>query len=129
MNLLLADVVLAAHVLFAAYNVLGLAVIWIGALARWRFVGNRWFRGTHLAAMGIVVAEALLGRACPLTVWENRLRAGAGQERYAGSFLSHWAGRFFYFDAPPEVFAVIYVAFFGLMVLSVRLVPVRWRGR
>jgi len=127
MTPLLADLVLAAHVLFAAYNVLGLAVIWIGAIARWRLVGNRWFRGTHLAAMGIVVAEALLGQDCPLTVWENQLRAAAGQRQYADSFLSHWADRFFYFDAPPEVFTLIYVAFFGLMVLSVWLVPVRWR--
>ncbi|MFH1913679.1 MAG: DUF2784 domain-containing protein [Pseudomonadota bacterium] len=127
MSPLLADLILAVHVLFAAYNVLGLAVVWIGALARWRFVGNRWFRGTHLAAMGVVVAEALLGVACPLTVWENQLRVEAGQGPYAESFLSHWAERFFYFDAPPEVFTAIYAAFFALMVLSVWLVPVRWR--
>lgn len=129
MSPLLADLVLVAHVFIAAYNVLGLAVVWIGALARWRFVGNRWFRGTHLAAMGIVVVEALLGLTCPLTVWENQLRAEAGQAPYAESFLSHWAGRFFYFDAPPELFTAIYLAFFGLMVLSAWLVPVRWRGR
>ncbi|ADU61101.1 MAG: DUF2784 domain-containing protein [Pseudodesulfovibrio sp.] len=129
MSPLLADLVLAAHVLIAAYNVLGLAVVWIGAMARWRFVGNRWFRGTHLAGMGIVVVEALLGLTCPLTVWENQLRVEAGQGPYAESFLSHWAERFFYFDGPPELFTAIYLTFFGLMVLSVWLVPVRWRER
>lgn len=129
MSPLLADLVLAAHVLIAAYNVLGLAVVWIGALVRWRFVGNRWFRGTHLAAMGIVVVEALLGLTCPLTAWENQLRVEAGQGGYAESFLSHWAGRFFYFDAPPALFTAAYLAFFGLMVLSAWLVPVRWQGR
>jgi hypothetical protein len=129
MTPLLADLVLAVHVLFVAYNVLGLAVVWIGAMARWRFVGNRWFRGTHLAAMGVVAVEALLGQTCPLTIWENRLRAEAGQGPYAESFLSHWAERFFYFDAPPALFATVYLAFFGLMALSVWLVPVRWRER
>lgn len=125
---LLADVVLLAHVCFAAYNLLGLLLIWAGGLAGWSWVRGRWFRGSHLAAMGFVVAESIAGMVCPLTRWESRLRAMAGEQGYAQqSFMRHWAERFFYYDVPPQVFTVCYVAFFIAMLLTLWLVPVSWR--
>ncbi|THB62909.1 MAG: DUF2784 domain-containing protein [Desulfovibrio sp.] len=125
----LADVVLLLHVSFAAYIVLGFAVIWLGKLFRWGFVTNRWFRGTHLAAMGIVVMESLAGWFCPLTTWEYDLRLLAGQGRtYEKSFMSHWAERIFYHDVSESTFTVIYVVFFLLLVATMLFIPVRWRG-
>ncbi len=125
----LADFILLVHVLFAAYNVLGLALIWCGAIVGWGFVRGRWFRGTHLAAMGVVVAESLLGMVCPLTRWESRLRLLSGDGEYEKSFMHHWAEKLFYYDVPLQTFTVIYVAFFVAMLATLWLVPVEWRGK
>ena len=66
----LADLILIAHGAVVLFIVAGLPAIWIGASCGWRWVRNFWFRVAHLAAIVFVAAEALLGIACPLTVWE-----------------------------------------------------------
>jgi len=122
--ILLADVVLAIHWAFAAFIVAGLAVIWVGRAAGWAFVRNRAFRLAHLGAMGIVVAESLLGIFCPLTEWESRLRLAAGRNApYETTFIEHWAGELFYWDLPEAAFTAIYVGLFLLMLATWRLVP------
>jgi hypothetical protein len=82
-------------------------------------VRNFWFRVAHLAAIGVVVLESAFGVTCPLTTWEMRLRALAGGgQYYQGSFLQHWIHRIMFYQASEGVFLVIYVAFFGLVLLS-----------
>jgi hypothetical protein len=39
---------------------------------------------------------------CPLTPWENRLRALAGEEGYAGGFIEHYVGSVVYPQIPSE---------------------------
>ena len=114
---LLADVVLVVHFAVVLFVVGGLVVVIVGNLCGWRWVNNLWFRVAHLAAIGIVVAQAWLGRLCPLTVLESWLRAQAGQEVYSASFVEHWMQQVLYFDAPIWMFAVVYTVF-GLLVLA-----------
>ena len=80
---LLADAILLFHAAYVAYVVLGLVAIVVGIALNWNWVRNFWFRITHLAAIGLVVTESLVGLECPLTVLENRLRQAAGQRGYA----------------------------------------------
>ena len=124
---LLADVVLSVHVGFVVFVILGLVLTLLGGLRGWRWVRGLWFRLTHVAAIGVVVAEAWLGIVCPLTRWENQLRAAAGEAGYDGTFVSHWLRPFLYWDAPLWVFTAAYTAFFLLVVLSWVLVRPRWR--
>lgn len=114
---LLADVVLFTHVLTVAFVVLGLVLIVLGNLRGWRFVNAWWFRLTHLATIGVVVAQSWLGITCPLTTLELWLRARAGEATYAGGFIEHWLSRLLYFNAPPWVFVLAY-SVFGAMVLA-----------
>jgi hypothetical protein len=113
----LADLVLFTHVLTVVFVVLGLALIVIGNLRGWRFVNAWWFRLTHLATIGVVVAQSWLGMTCPLTTLELWLRAQAGEATYAGGFIEHWLSRLLYFNAPPWVFVLAY-SVFGAMVLA-----------
>ena len=79
----------------------------------------------HLTAIGVVVAEAIAGIPCPLTVWEQRLRKTAGQSAYPGDFLGYWAHRLIFFQAEPWVFTLAYTLF-GIAVLATFfLVPPR----
>jgi hypothetical protein len=126
----LADLVLLVHFSFVVFVVVGLVLIWAGYFRGWAFVRNPWFRLAHLAAMGLVVAEALGGLTCPLTTWEADLRWRSGEgQRYEGSFIQHWVHRLMFFEASESTFTVIYAVFFLLIALSFWLVRPRWPPR
>ncbi len=115
----MADAVLVLHFLIAGFIVAGLVLVWIGALARWAWIRNPWFRYLHLAAIVFVAAEALLGIACPLTVWEDLLRGGARPE----SFIGRWVARLLYYNAPEWVFTALYAVWTAATLLTLRVVP------
>ncbi len=119
MNQFLADVVLVVHFAFVAFVVGGLAAIWLGAAAGWRWVRNRTFRLAHLAAICFVAAEALFGVMCPLTVWEDALRGRASEM----GFIARWIRGVMFYELPLWVFTLAYVAFAAVVVLTFWLVP------
>ena len=124
--LLLADLVLVVHVAFILFVIFGLVLIWIGWVRRWGWVRNPGFRLAHLAAIGVVAAQALFGIICPLTIWEDDLRLLAGGEgRYAGSFIQHWLHQLIFFQAEGYVFTIAYVTFFVAVLLSYWVIPPR----
>jgi hypothetical protein len=114
---LLADVVLTLHFAVVVFVVGGLVLVIIGNLGSWRWVNAFWFRLAHLGAIVVVVAEAWLGVACPLTTLEMWLRANARATTYSGSFIEHWVQQLLYYDAPPWVFVLGY-SLFGLLVAA-----------
>lgn len=117
---MIADAVLLVHALFVLFVVGGFALILVGART-WAWVRNRAFRILHLAAIGLVAAEALLGLTCPLTVWEDALR-GAGTER---SFFGRWVARLLYYNFPEWAFTVAYCAFALAVFWAWRAIPPR----
>ncbi len=120
----LADAVLFVHVLFVLFVVGGFALILAGA-RRWSWVHNRAFRIAHLAAIVFVAAETLLGITCPLTGWEDTLRATGREER---SFIGRWLAWLLYYDLPEWVFATAYGAFALAVVWAWRAIPPRARS-
>lgn len=115
----LADLMLAAHFAFVLFVVGGFVMTWIGYFCGWEFVRNFWFRLAHLLAMAVVFLEALGGVVCPLTTWEEQLRALAGQQRdYGGSFIQHWLHRLMFFDLSERTFQVVYGLSFAFLVLT-----------
>ncbi len=119
----LADAVLVAHVLFVLFVVGGFVLILAGA-GRWGWIRNRAFRVTHVAAIVFVAAEALLGVTCPLTRWEDLLRATGREER---SFIGRWLAWLLYYDFPEWVFAAAYCVFALAVVWAWRAIPPRAR--
>lgn len=127
--LLAADLVLAAHVLFAAFIAGGLALVWAGLFLGWGWVRHRGFRLAHAAAMALVAAESLAGVFCPLTEWEWRLRRAAGQAGEAApSFMDRLAQGLLYQDWDEGAFTLIYLAVLALIALAFWRVPMRPRG-
>jgi hypothetical protein len=114
---LLADVVVAIHVLYVGFVLVGQVVLGVGLCRGWRWVGQPWLRLGHLVATGIVAVEAILGVPCPLTVWEQRLRLWAGQEVTGGSFIGRCLHGLLFYDFAPWVFTTAYVGF-GLLALA-----------
>jgi hypothetical protein len=124
----IADLLVFVHVLYVAFVVVGLILILLGALLRWGWVRNLWFRLVHLVAIGLVAIEAIVGIACPLTVWEDEFRRAAGQEVSGESFLGRWLHRLIYYDLPPWVFNALHIGFAVLVIATFILVPPRWSG-
>lgn len=76
----LADLVLALHLLFIVFVVFGAALLW-----RWpRLV---WLH-LPVALWGAFVEFS--GAVCPLTPLENHLREAAGAQGFAGGFVEHY---------------------------------------
>jgi hypothetical protein len=119
--MILADVILAAHLAIVLFNLFGLVAVPLGALCGWRFVRIRWWRALHLALLAVVALQAALGRACVLTLWQAELEGAAAPL----PLIVGWVDRLLYWPLPLWVFAILYVLVFGYAVLLYRLVPPR----
>lgn len=117
---MLADLILIIHFFYVLFVVGSLPLIWFGAWFKWVFVRSVWFRYLHLAAIVLVVIESLLGVVCPLTSWENALR----QVDMESSFIQQWLHRIIFYDVSENVLTVTYVVFAGLVVMTLKWVPI-----
>jgi len=122
---MLADLILLLHFALAAFIVLVLPLVWLGAWLDWNWTRNRTLRYAHAAAILVVAAEALAGSVCPLTRWEDALRGGAD----GGSFIGRWLARLLYYDFPEWVFTLAYVLYAAATLATLRLVAPRRPSR
>ena len=122
---MLADLILLVHFALAAFIVLGLPLVWTGAWLGWSWTRNRALRYAHAAAILVVAAEALAGAVCPLTRWEDALRASADGR----SFIGRWVARLLYYDFPESTFTLAYVLYALAVLATLRLIPPRSPSR
>ncbi|MEH6575693.1 MAG: DUF2784 domain-containing protein [Amphritea sp.] len=115
---LLADLVLLLHVLFVAFVVFGLVLIFVGNACHWLWVRNPWFRLIHLLTITVVVIQTWLGNLCPLTRLEMMLREQGGDTVYSGTFIAHWLEALLYYQAPGWAFAIVYTVFGAVVIGS-----------
>ena len=119
MRALAADAILLIHFVFVLFIVGGLALTWLGAWRGWHWVRGLAFRLAHLAAIVFVACEALIGMACPLTLWEDVLRCVANEK----SFIARWVHQLMFYSAPEWVFTALYVGFALIVAATFWFVP------
>ena len=125
MGPLIADLLLVLHFAIVLFIAGGLVLVWVGAWRGWRWIRSPAFRYLHLAAIVFVALEALLGYACPLTVWEDVLRGGVR----SASFVGRWVQRALYYDVPAWMFTVLYVAWAAASAATLYFVPATRKAR
>jgi hypothetical protein len=108
--MIMVQAVLAVHVTVILFNVFGLVAVPIGAICNWRFVHIRWWRVLYLLSLAAVAAQALTGRACFLTIWQNDLTARA---QPATPLIVRWIDQLVYWRLPIWMFAALYVLVFA----------------
>lgn len=122
----LADAVLAIHVAYVAFVIVGLAAILLGAALHWAWVRNFWFRMFHFAMIAVVVLESLFGILCPLTEWEDRLREAGGETVEPSSFIGRWLDALLFVDLSPAILTTCYCAFGVAVLAALFFAPPRW---
>lgn len=117
-----ADLILLLHV-----GVILFVLLTPLAVLLWPLRASRWWkiRITHLLLTTVVAVQAVLGMECPLTTWENALRAGQGHAGYQQGFIADWLHRLIFFDAQPWVFTLIYCGWLLLVLLGFCWHPLR----
>lgn len=125
MSLLLAQAVLAVHLLVIAFNVFGLVAIPLGGWLGWGWVRVRWWRWLHLASMVVVAVQAVAGQACFLTIWQARLSGAGGAPE---PLIMGVVNRLIFWPLPLWVFAVLYVVLLVYVLALLKLVPPRPPG-
>src|SRR6266403_709386 len=99
--------------------------------SRWRrrrtWIRNPWFRITHLVAILIVIYEIIVRANCPLTTWEMRLRAMAGQAVNQSTFMDRLLSFILVADAPRWLVSGLYFAFGLAITLVFVFAPPRWQ--
>ena len=109
----LADLVLAVHLAFVAFVILGGFLVW-----RWR-----WLAWVHVPVGLWGMAIEYAGIVCPLTPLENRLRQLGGEAGYRGGFIEHYVTAALY----PEGLTREMQLVLGTAALVVNLL-VYWRA-
>ena len=125
-----ADVIVAFHTAYVSYVVLGQAAILVGALFKWKWIRNPWFRWTHVLCMTIVGVEAILNITCPLTTWEATLREWAGQAKSGKSFIGRCLDSVIFFENVDEwVLPACHIGFAVLVLATLWFIPPQRRLR
>ena len=117
----MAQAVLGVHVAVILFNVFGLVAVPVGAIWNWRFVRIGWWRVLHLLSLAAVAAQALAGRACFLTIWQDDLTAASVQP--ATPLIVRWIDQLVYWPLLIWVFAALYALVFAYAVALLWLVP------
>jgi hypothetical protein len=120
--------VVALHVAYVAFVVVGLVCTVVGRVRGWEWVRNPWFRLPHLAAVLFVAASDLLGRDCPLTVLEQDLKRSAGEPVPQGSFVGRLLAPLFG-PVPGWGLNLIFRSVGAAAVALLFVVPIRVRKR
>jgi hypothetical protein len=119
----LSELVLAVHAAIIVFNIFGLVAVPIGAWCGWRFARVFWWRALHLLSMLTVAAQALLGRACFLTLWQSSLEHDTGAPQ---PLIYTWVNRLIFWSLPLWVFTVAYIVLLLYTLALWGLVRPRW---
>src|SRR5262249_1628073 len=116
--------ILAVHLGVIAFNLFGLVAVPLGAWRGWRFVRGPWWRSLHILSLAAVAGQAVAGRACFLTLWQDEL---SGPGTSGTPLIARWINGVLFWPLPLWLFAILYVAIFAYAVALLWLVPPAWR--
>ena len=119
---ILADAIMVIHLAWIIFMIWGFAQTIRGFFHPKFF--ERWlFRTIHLSGILFVTTLEILGKYCPLTLWENTLRSHYNPETdYPGSFIIKQIEQMIYPDVSPLVVIIptILIAAFTLAVFVLK---------
>ncbi len=122
---LLADLVVAFHLGYVSYVVVGQLLTVLGKWLGWHWVRAPLFRWSHLAPILIVSLEGAVGWICPLTTLEQWLRERGGQDAGQISFVGRLVRDLLFVDVSQDLLNLTYVLFGLWVFMTAWLFPPR----
>lgn len=119
---IIADGLVVVHLAWIIFMLYGFALT-VRAFWKPTFLDRWLFRSVHLAGILFVAGLEVLGKYCPLTIWENALRRHYDPEHvYPGSFIVQYVVRLIYPDVDPVILLIptASIALFTLIVFVLR---------
>ncbi len=118
----LADIIVIVHLGWISFMLIGFILTLCGFF--WKGFFDKWlFRIFHVFGIAYVSLLAIMGRYCPLTVFENMLRAKYDPSlTYPGSFMIYYFERLVYPDVNPLIIHIptIFIAVFTVLMFIIR---------
>ena len=117
-----ADIIVIVHFFWILFMLVGFIFTLCGFFKK-RFFDRWLFRLVHLFGIAYVSILAAMGKYCPLTLWENTLRAKYDVSlTYPGSFMIHYAEKFVYPNINPLIIRIptTFIAVFTVVVFIIR---------
>jgi len=119
---MLADALVVIHFVWIVFMIVGFALT---VRAFWKPAFFEWwlFRTIHLAGFIFVAALEILGKYCPLTIWENTFRRFYDPSlAYPGSFIVKYITKIIYPEIDPSVLVIptVFIAGFTLIIFVLR---------
>lgn len=115
---ILADIIVVMHFAWILFMLVGFVLTVSGFWRKGFF--DRWrFRILHLCGIAYVSVLAMMGKYCPLTMWENTLRAKYEPNlTYSGSFIIHYVEKLVYPDINPLIIQIptTFIAVFTVLL-------------
>lgn len=117
-----ADTIVVMHFAWILFMLVGFILTLCAFF--WRGFFDKWlFRTLHLFGIVYVSFLAIMGKYCPLTIWENSLRAKYDSTlTYSGSCIVHYIEKLIYLDVNLLVMLIptIFIAIFTLVVFIIK---------
>ena len=116
------------HICYFLFAVGGFVSILIGAVKRWSWIRNAWFRIGHLAAVYIVILENVFRIQCPLNTLESNLRSTSASVEPAsatGGFLDY----LLFHTIPGRLLDVMYWSLGVVLVIRLFAIQPRFKAR
>jgi len=119
---IIADIIVIVHLVWILFMLVGFILTFCGFF--WKGFFDRWlFRTLHLFGIVYVSLLAIMGKYCPLTLWENSLREKYDSTlTYPGSFMIHYVEKLVYPDINPLIIIIptIFIAVFISAIFIIR---------
>lgn len=119
---ILADTIVVMHFAWILFMLLGFILTLCGFF--WKGFFDKWlFRILHLFGIVYVSFLAIMGKYCPLTIWENSLRAKYDPTlTYSGSCIVHYIEKLVYLDVDLLAILIptIFIAIFTIVVFIIK---------
>lgn len=119
---ILADLIVVMHFAWILFMLWGFILAARGFFHK-KFFERWFFRALHLLGIVYVSLLAMMGKYCPLTLWENSLRAKYDPNlTYPGSFMIHYAQELVYPDINPLIIRIptTFIAVFTVVIFIVK---------
>jgi len=119
---ILADIIVLVHFIWILFMLIGFILNLYGFF--WKEFFDKWLlRMLHLFGIAYVSFLAIMGKYCPLTIWENTLRAKYDPSlTYPGSFIIHYIKKLVYPAVHPLIIIIptAFIAIFTVAIFIIR---------